>query len=205
MRARKLLLAGLMLPGMVIGFVVLSPGRMFAQQNAGQPASKQHGPWFTDKNGDGYHDYAPDHDGDGIPNGSDPDYIRLGRGAGRGMGRMIPVQGTAQTEMEQQAVKTEAVQGNAQAAPVRGTWRTLNGIQGWARPEPKEHGPWFVDNNKDGYHDYAPDHDGDGIPNGRDPDYRQVRTTLGSGQGKGGGRGYNRGGRGGGGRGRSGW
>jgi hypothetical protein len=34
----------------------------------------QHGRRFVDENGDGYNDNAPDHDGDGIPNGLDPDY-----------------------------------------------------------------------------------------------------------------------------------
>lgn len=33
------------------------------------------------------------------------------------------------------------------------------------------HGYRFVDNNGDGYNDNAPDHDGDGIPNGLDSDY----------------------------------
>ena len=41
-------------------------------QNPTPPA--QHGKNFVDKNGDGYNDNAPDHDGDGIPNGVDPDY-----------------------------------------------------------------------------------------------------------------------------------
>ena len=36
----------------------------------------QHGRNFVDENGDGYNDNAPDHDGDGIPNGLDPDYKR---------------------------------------------------------------------------------------------------------------------------------
>jgi hypothetical protein len=31
---------------------------------------------FIDKNGDGYNDNAPDDDGDGIPNGLDPDYVK---------------------------------------------------------------------------------------------------------------------------------
>ena len=34
----------------------------------------KHGPRFVDENGDGFNDNAPDHDGDGIPNGLDPDY-----------------------------------------------------------------------------------------------------------------------------------
>ena len=34
----------------------------------------KHGVGFVDENGDGYNDNAPDVDGDGIPNGMDPDY-----------------------------------------------------------------------------------------------------------------------------------
>jgi len=32
---------------------------------------------FVDKNGDGYNDLLPDHDGDGIPNSLDPDWQRM--------------------------------------------------------------------------------------------------------------------------------
>jgi len=32
---------------------------------------------FVDEDGDGYNDNAPDHDGDGIPNGLDPDWQKL--------------------------------------------------------------------------------------------------------------------------------
>jgi hypothetical protein len=39
----------------------------------------QHGPKFVDQDGDGFNDNAPDHDGDGIPNGLDPDYKRPGK------------------------------------------------------------------------------------------------------------------------------
>jgi hypothetical protein len=39
----------------------------------------QHGPKFVDKDGDGFNDNAPDHDGDGIPNGLDADYKRPGK------------------------------------------------------------------------------------------------------------------------------
>ena len=34
---------------------------------------------FIDEDGDGYNDNAPDHDGDGIPNGLDPDWQKLKR------------------------------------------------------------------------------------------------------------------------------
>lgn len=50
------------------------------QKNTGTKNLKQdstkivHGYFFVDKNGDGYNDNAPDHDGDGIPNGLDKDY-----------------------------------------------------------------------------------------------------------------------------------
>ena len=37
----------------------------------------QHGQHFIDKDGDGYNDNAPDHDGDGIPNGLDSDWQKL--------------------------------------------------------------------------------------------------------------------------------
>lgn len=45
---------------------------------------------------------------------------------------------------------------------------------------PKTHGNRFVDNNGDGYNDNAPDHDGDGIPNGVDPDYTGPKNRKGS-------------------------
>jgi len=46
-------------------------------QNEKQHANKHQN--FIDADGDGYNDNAPDHDGDGIPNGLDPDYIKLGK------------------------------------------------------------------------------------------------------------------------------
>ncbi len=38
---------------------------------------------FVDHNGDGYNDNAPDHDGDGVPNGLDPDWRRSSRWGGK--------------------------------------------------------------------------------------------------------------------------
>ncbi len=37
---------------------------------------------FIDEDGDGFNDLAPDADGDGIPNGQDPDYVRPEDGTG---------------------------------------------------------------------------------------------------------------------------
>lgn len=41
---------------------------------------------FIDEDGDGFNDLAPDHDGDGIPNGQDADYIRPLDGTGNQFG-----------------------------------------------------------------------------------------------------------------------
>ncbi|WP_456427307.1 hypothetical protein [Rhodocaloribacter sp.] len=53
---------------------LLSAAPLMAQQQTKKPVPKKHGIQFVDENGDGYNDNAPDHDGDGIPNGLDPDY-----------------------------------------------------------------------------------------------------------------------------------
>lgn len=50
-----------------------------------------HGPNFVDEDGDGFNDNAPDHDGDGIPNGQDADYT--GQGKGKRQQRFIDVDG----------------------------------------------------------------------------------------------------------------
>jgi len=44
-------------------------------KSSGSPV--KHGLNFVDEDGDGYNDNAPDHDGDGIPNGLDPDWQKL--------------------------------------------------------------------------------------------------------------------------------
>lgn len=43
-------------------------------QDTTQHNQNNQGNNFVDLDGDGYNDNAPDHDGDGIPNGLDPDY-----------------------------------------------------------------------------------------------------------------------------------
>ena len=53
--------------------IFLAYTNITAQAKDPQPPAK-HGKGFVDKNGDGYNDNAPDDDGDGIPNGLDPDY-----------------------------------------------------------------------------------------------------------------------------------
>lgn len=55
---------------LVIAFVSFLPGTVSAQ-TCDSTRSK-----FVDLNGDGFNDKALDHDGDGIPNGQDPDFIK---------------------------------------------------------------------------------------------------------------------------------
>lgn len=52
-------------------------GNLYAQDSTKSGSPTKRGPHFVDKNGDGYNDNAPDHDGDGIPNGLDPDYQKI--------------------------------------------------------------------------------------------------------------------------------
>jgi len=67
-------------------FVVLSlflTTGLYAQDStkaANNGQGKQHGIHFIDEDGDGYNDNAPDHDGDGIPNGLDPDWQKEKKG-----------------------------------------------------------------------------------------------------------------------------
>lgn len=52
------------------------PGARIQNQQQNQEHHRQHQK-FVDEDGDGFNDNAPDHDGDGIPNGLDPDYKAL--------------------------------------------------------------------------------------------------------------------------------
>ena len=86
-----------------------------------------------------------DHDGDGIPNCQDPDWTG-------------PVG-----------------QGSGSAYQHRNTWKHRNvvenryGEMGESAGSGQQRG--FVDENGDGINDLARDHDGDGVPNGQDPDW----------------------------------
>ena len=58
---------------LAFGLVFLTGSSLSAQTNAGN------GKNFVDRNGDGINDSAPDHDGDGIPNGQDPDWEKFAK------------------------------------------------------------------------------------------------------------------------------
>jgi len=64
-------------------FLFLGINSLLAQDSSAankQKGQMKHGQNFVDKDGDGYNDNAPDHDGDGIPNGLDPDWQKLQKG-----------------------------------------------------------------------------------------------------------------------------
>lgn len=77
---------------MIVLAVVFLSSNQFAQNETKQERNQiknqvsgqiQHGYGFVDLNGDGFNDNAPDIDGDGIPNGQDPDYVRPQDGTGQ--------------------------------------------------------------------------------------------------------------------------
>lgn len=67
---------GLLLAGLLVATPVLGQDTTAAKR----PVPPRHAPHFVDRDGDGYDDNAPDHDGDGIPNGVDADYTGPRRG-----------------------------------------------------------------------------------------------------------------------------
>ncbi len=75
---KKLNLVAFLTLSLLVALVTMPVG-LYAQTS-----TTAHGSHFVDVNGDGYNDNAPDADGDGIPNGQDPDYVRSGSGRGRG-------------------------------------------------------------------------------------------------------------------------
>ena len=63
-------------------FLVLSLNFLYAQDSTKTDKEKEiieHNQQFIDNDGDGYNDNAPDHDGDGIPNGLDSDWQKLNK------------------------------------------------------------------------------------------------------------------------------
>ena len=53
--------------------LIFTSSTVFAQQ---KQRKHKNAKVFIDADGDGYNDNAPDHDGDGIPNGLDPDWTK---------------------------------------------------------------------------------------------------------------------------------
>lgn len=65
---------------LTVSFLIMSVNCLYAQDSTKTYKKKetvQHNQHFIDEDGDGYNDNAPDHDGDGVPNGLDPDWQKL--------------------------------------------------------------------------------------------------------------------------------
>ncbi len=151
---------------------------------------------FVDKNKDGVNDNAPDHDGDGIPNGKDPDWQKIrpekkGRGFADENGDGVndnakdddgdgipngkdpdwerPKDGTGQKAANkmQKAGKGKRGQASARKCGKKG------GRLG------------FVDEDGDGINDFARDDDGDGIANCKDKDFEGKKAGSSTRLGKG--------------------
>lgn len=61
---------------LIIGLFVMFGVILMAAPGSRAQTCNGSGTNFVDLNGDGFNDNAPDYDGDGIPNGLDPDYIK---------------------------------------------------------------------------------------------------------------------------------
>ena len=127
---------------------------VFAQTEDPTPT---HGPNFVDENGDGYNDNAPDHDGDGIPNGQDADWQSSGRGR-----QFVDEDG-------------DGINDNAPNQDGNGLRNGLD--KNWAG---RNRGRGFIDEDGDGVCDMFQDADGDGIANANDPDWERPANQTGN-------------------------
>ncbi len=83
-----------------------------------QQTQTQHGNRFVDLDGDGYNDNAPDHDGDGIPNGLDEDYV----GANKGKNKFVDLDGDGINDNAKQGKSSKAKMMNKKGiGPKNGT------------------------------------------------------------------------------------
>jgi len=98
MKIRNLLMTALA----ILGLAMLTSPALQAQTCDGTGGN------FVDLNGDGFNDNAPDHDGDGIPNGLDPDWVKSAQdGTGYQKGKLgeNKGEGMAQTKTMTKAQK----------------------------------------------------------------------------------------------------
>ena len=155
--------------------VVFTAPQAFSQ--TGDNPSPAHGSHFVDENGDGYNDNAPDADGDGIPNGQDPDYERTGRG-GRGMKGFVDENGDGINDNAPDADGDGIPNGQDPDFEKQNMGKRFG--MGFGH-----HSKGFIDEDGDGINDRALDDDGDGIPNGMDPDWTRPEDCTGKGLGRG--------------------
>ena len=89
---------------------------LFAQDSlANKIREKNKRMYFVDKNGDGYNDNAPDHDGDGIPNGLDPDWQKKKGKEKKQKRRFIDLDGDGINDYLQEGGLKEGVDGRRES------------------------------------------------------------------------------------------
>ena len=147
----------------------------FAQTTKPKPV--EHGKKFVDVNGDGYNDNAKDDDGDGIPNGQDPDYVKTGAGKGKGL---------AFVDENGDGINDNAPDDDGDGIPNGQDPDYVKPQDGTGAVAGKGFGKGrrfagFVDEDGDGINDRMLDDDGDGIPNGKDADWVRPQDCLGRG------------------------
>ena len=143
----------------------------FAQTQKSKPV--ENSKKFVDVNGDGYNDNALDDDGDGIPNGQNPDYVRTGTGKGKGL-TFVDENGDGINDNAPDLDGDGIPNGQDPdyVKPQDGTGARKGMGKGFAG---------FVDEDGDGINDRMLDDDGDGIPNGQDADWVKPEDCLGRG------------------------
>ncbi len=166
-------------------FVLFATTGTWAQTDTLKTPAVQHGKNFVDLNNDGYNDNAPDADGDGIPNGQDPDYVKSGAGQGAGAG-FVDENGDGLNDNAPDAdgdgipngqdpdyVKPQDGSGAGQAkGQGKGNGKRM-GMGG------------FVDEDGDGVNDRLMDADKDGVPNCQDSDWVKPQDGTGAKYGRG--------------------
>ncbi|MEZ5069582.1 MAG: hypothetical protein R2751_01095 [Bacteroidales bacterium] len=143
-------------------------GNRYAYQEKSQTATKQAG--FIDEDGDGYNDNAMDSDGDGIPNGMDPDYTGAQNKGAKAKGFI---------DADGDGINDNALDSDGDGIP---NGQDPDYLGSKARRSGNAKG--FVDADGDGINDNAYDDDGDGIPNGQDPDYEAPQDCSGNRRGQ---------------------
>jgi len=149
------LLATLFFAGIVVNFAGADP------RGAGKG--------FVDENNDGINDNAPDADGDGVPNGQDPDYAGAKARKGDNAKGFVDADGDGINDNAQDADGDGIPNGKDPdyVPPKDGSGAKRGSLTKQARGLRRG----FVDEDGDGINDLAVDSDGDGIPNCQDPDY----------------------------------
>lgn len=164
-------------------FVLFATTGTWAQTDTLKTPPVQHGKNFVDLNNDGYNDNAPDADGDGIPNGQDPDYVKPGAGQGKGVG-FVDENGDGLNDNAPDADGDGIPNGQdpdyVKPQDGSGAGQGKGQGKGFGR---RMHA--FVDEDGDGINDRLMDADKDGIPNGKDSDWVKPQDGTGSKYGRG--------------------